>query len=87
MPGVARNAGRDAAGGRDIQGSPNVMVNGSPAVRVGDRIQGHGKPPHSGPVMVQGSSTVYVNGKKLCRAGDRASCGHSTTGSGNVSAG
>lgn len=87
MPGIARDSGTDLAGGSLIQGSPNVFVNGKPAVRKGDRVAGHGKPPHSGPVMIGCSSTVIVNGIGVCRAGDRASCGHPATGSPNVSAG
>lgn len=86
MPGVTRQ-GSDRAGGTNIQGSSNVFVNGKPAVRKGDSVAGHGKPPHSGPVMVGHSSTVFVNGIGVCRAGDTASCGHPASGSPNVSAG
>jgi uncharacterized Zn-binding protein involved in type VI secretion len=86
MPGIARQS-VDLAGGRQIQGSRNVFVNARPAVRKGDRIQGHGRGPHGGPVMVQGSGSVFVNGKPVCRAGDSANCGHKTSGSGNVFAG
>lgn len=84
MPGVVRDSGRDNTGGANIQGSRNTFVNSKPAVRVQDRVQGHGRGPHSNPTMVQGSSNVFVNGKKLCRAGDKANCGHSASGSNNV---
>lgn len=86
MPGIARE-GVDAAGGTIIQGSPNVFVDGAPAVRIGDAVAGHGPGPHAGPVMAQGSSTVFVNGIPVSRAGDAASCGHPASGSGDVFAG
>ena len=87
MPGVARDSGKDIAGGLLIQGSPNVFVNSKPAVRKGDAVAGHGKPPHASPIMVGSSGTVFVNGKGVCRAGDPASCGHVASGSSNVFAG
>ncbi len=84
MPGIARDAGTDTAGGAIIQGSPNVFANGQPVVRIGDAVQPHGRGPHAGPVMVGGSGNVKANGIGVSRAGDAASCGHSATGSGNV---
>ena len=84
MPGIARDAGKDVAGGPDITGSNNVFANGKPVVRIGDLIASHGLSPHDSAVMIQGSSNVFVNGKKVCRAGDAASCGHTTSGSGDV---
>jgi uncharacterized Zn-binding protein involved in type VI secretion len=88
MPGIARDNGKDFAGGALIQGSGNVFVNSKPAVRKGDLVAAHGKPPHApAPVMVGSSGSVFVNGKGVCRAGDAASCGHTASGSGNVFAG
>ena len=87
MPGIARDNGKDVAGGVLIQGSANVFVNSKPAVRKGDLVAGHGKAPHASPVMVGCSSKVRVNGKGVSRAGDAASCGHTATGSNNVFAG
>lgn len=84
MPGIARNAGQDVAGGAIVQGSSDVYANNNPAVRVGDRIAGHGKGPHASPVMAAGSSNVFVNNKAVCRSGDSATCGHASTGSSNV---
>ena len=86
MPGIVRK-GVDAAGGTLIQGSSNVFIDGAPAVRIGDAVAGHGRAPHSSPVMAQGSSTVFVNGIPVCRAGDAATCGHTASGSGDVFAG
>ena len=75
MPGVAR-AFVDEAGGTIIQGSPDVIVNGLPAARLNDAVQGHGLGPHAGPVMATGSPDVIVNGLPLCRAFvDVATCG------------
>jgi len=78
----------DTAGGRLVQGSPNVFVNGQPAVRLHDKVAGHGTGEHGGPVMASGSHTVIVNGLPLCREHvDYATCGHRATGSPDVFAG
>lgn len=84
MPGITRNAGTDVAGGAIVQGSPNVFANGSPVARIGDAVAGHGKGPHAGPVMASGSGNVFTNNIQTCRAGDTATCGHPSSGSGNV---
>jgi len=84
MPGVARDAGTDVAGGAIIQGSGNVFVEGKPIVRIGDAIAGHGRGPHSGPVMASGSGNVFANNISVSRAGDTATCGHPASGSGTV---
>ena len=84
MPGIARDSGTDVAGGADIQGSGNVFANNKPVVRVGDLIAAHGKPPHNAPMMIAGSGNVFTNNKSTCRDGDTASCGHPTSGSGDV---
>ena len=84
MPGIARDAGTDVAGGAIIQGSSNVFANGSPVARVGDAVAGHGRGSHRSPVMAAGSSNVFANGIAVCRAGDPATCGHPASGSSNV---
>ena len=84
MPGIARDAGTDSAGGAIIQGSGNVFANGKPVARIGDAVSGHGRGPHRGPVMASGSGNVFANSIGVCRAGDSASCGHPASGSGNV---
>lgn len=67
--------------------SPNVLVNGRGAGRVGDSYASHGCPvhgPHSGSIS-SGSSTVYINGKAAGRVGDAVSCGGAVAvGSSNV---
>lgn len=84
MPGVARDAGQDSAGGAIVKGSPNVFVNNKPVARVGDQVAGHGRSPHSSPVMAKGSPNVLTNEIPTCRAGDPATCGHPATGSSDV---
>jgi uncharacterized Zn-binding protein involved in type VI secretion len=84
MPGIARDAGVDSAGGPIIEGSPNVFANESPVARVGDAVAGHGRGSHTRPVMAEGSSNVFTNGIPTCRAGDPASCGDVATGSSDV---
>lgn len=81
--GVARR-GADVAGGTIIGGSGNVFANGHGVARVGDGVAGHGRDQHAGPVMASGSGDVFVNGIRTCRRGDVASCGHPSSGSGNV---
>jgi len=84
MPGIARDAGTDVAGGAIIQGSGNVFANSQPVVRIGDAVAGHGRGPHRSPVMAAGSGNVFANSIAVCRAGDPATCGHPASGSGNV---
>lgn len=61
-----------------LTGSGNVLINGQPAIRVGDAYPLHGgcpnTPPHGGNVSA-GSGTVNVNGRPLARIGDPISCG------------
>ena len=84
MPGASRKD-LDSAGGTIISGSPDVFINGSSAVRVGDKVAKHSKRgAHASPVMTSGSSDVFVNGLPLVREGDSASCGHVATGSSDV---
>jgi uncharacterized Zn-binding protein involved in type VI secretion len=74
----------DTAGGPLLEGSSNVFANGKSVVRLGDRVQSHGRSNHSSAVMIEGSSTVFCNGKPVCRKGHRATCGDQATGSSNV---
>jgi len=84
MPGIARGALQDTAGGQIIGGSPNVFANGKPVVRVNDSIQSHGSGSHAAAKMAQGSGNVYTNNLPTSRAGDLATCQHTATGSSNV---
>lgn len=70
-------------------GSPNVFINGIPALRVGDHYVTHqcGHSSHDS-VVAAGSSTVFVNGKPLARIADSIACGSAVgQGSSNVFAG
>ena len=70
-----------------IEGSPNVIINGRPAGRVGDHYSTHGCVAHPGHqvVFVAGSSKVVINGKPAARIGDAVSLGGAVQdGSGNV---
>ncbi|MFY0309633.1 PAAR domain-containing protein [Leisingera sp. D0M16] len=84
MPGVSRIS-QDAAGGTLIGVlAPSVFVNGTNVAVLGCAVAGHGIPPHAAPVMAGASSTVFAEGIGICRQGDPASCGHPSSGSGNV---
>ena len=78
----------------NIEGSPNVFVNGRAWHRQGDgwavHCCTHHDCPHGchGSALASGSSTVFVNGKEAGRIGDPVACGGTVaTGSGNVFAG
>jgi len=87
MPGVSR-VGTDKAGGTIVGNlAPTVFVNGVPIAVKGASVAGHGRSPHSSPVMNGSSGTVKAHGILICRAGDSATCGHAASGSGNVNAG
>jgi uncharacterized Zn-binding protein involved in type VI secretion len=79
MPKAARKT-VDLAGGPIKEGSDSVRIEGQPAARKGDAIQGHGDPPHTNPKIAKGSSKVRINGKEAARVGDPATCKHPITG-------
>jgi uncharacterized Zn-binding protein involved in type VI secretion len=84
MPGVSR-VGVDVAGGKIVGDlAPTVFVNNAPISVKGAAIEGHGRSPHSSPVMDKSSATVYANNILISREGDAATCGHVATGSGDV---
>ncbi len=83
MPGATRKT-LDSAGGKLIAGSPDVITNGQPQVRIGDAVEGHGPGEHGGPVMAEGSLSVITNGIPTSRAQHKATCGHPATGSPDV---
>tara|TARA_Y100000034_G_C6766367_1_gene341642 strand:- start:164 stop:433 length:270 start_codon:yes stop_codon:yes gene_type:complete len=79
---------KDTAGGVILGGqNTSVLVNGLPAAVLTDSVAGHGKNKHAGPEMITASGSVFCSGMPVCRMTDVASCGHSATGSENVSAG
>ena len=50
------------------QGSPDTMIGGQPAARVGDGTA-------SGAAVVEGSPNVFINGRPAAIAGGRNGCG------------
>ena len=93
MPAVTRVGDADVthcSGMSRAQGSGNVLCNGIPVSRQGDKntthlLPGSPCPPHSAAIG-SGSSTVFVNGKGGGRVGD-ATCTSVAAGSSNVFAG
>ncbi len=70
-----------------VEGSPNVIINGRLAGRVGDHYSTHGCVSHPGhqDVISAGSSKVVINGKPAARVGDAVSIGGTVQdGSDNV---
>tara|TARA_R110000851_G_C13100426_1_gene568210 strand:- start:6211 stop:7944 length:1734 start_codon:yes stop_codon:yes gene_type:complete len=69
-----------------IGGSPDVLIDGRPAARVGDALAPHSKPKHPPHprTIAAGSSTVMINGKPAAVTGGAISCGGVTIGSGSV---
>lgn len=62
-------------------GSTDVVINGSPALRVSDPWPDHtdGNSTHAG-TQAAGSPTVVVNGLALARIGDSIDCGDAVAG-------
>jgi len=54
--------------GTVTEGSPDVMIGGKPAARVGDGAA-------SGAPVVEGSPNVFINGRPAAIAGGRNGCG------------
>ena len=70
-----------------VEGSPNVIINGRPAGRLGDHYASHGCVIHPGhqDVIAAGSSKEVINGRPAARVGDAVSIGGAVqNGSGNV---
>lgn len=70
-----------------ILGSPNVKINGMPAMLVGGQYAPHCCPKKGCHPVIQstGSGTVKINGRPAARLGDSVACGAATiSGSGNV---
>jgi uncharacterized Zn-binding protein involved in type VI secretion len=61
-----------------VEGSPDTMIGGKPAARVGDGAA-------SGAPVVEGSPNVFINGRPAAIAGGRSDCGGvAVGGSSNV---
>jgi uncharacterized Zn-binding protein involved in type VI secretion len=84
MSGISR-VGVDVAGGTIVGNlAPTVFANGSPVAVNGAAVAGHGKPPHASPVMIAECNNVYACGILVVKAGNSATCGHPSSGSGDV---
>lgn len=57
--------------------SPNVRIDGIPAIRQDDAFESHACPDESehSRSLVGGSGSVFINGKPAGREGDAISCG------------
>lgn len=60
-----------------IEASPNVTIDGIPAMRQGDAFESHACPDESehSRSLSGGSGSVFINGKPAGRVGDAISCG------------
>ena len=83
--GAARTL-QDVAGGLILgPGVPSVLVNSLPISVLGDAVAGHGENQHAASSMlIGGPRSVLAGGKPVVKQGDPSTCGHTTTGSGNV---
>ena len=83
--GAARTL-QDVAGGLILgPGVSSVLVNSLPISVLGDAVAGHGENQHAASSMlIGGPRSVLAGGKPVVRQGDPSTCGHITTGSGNV---
>ena len=59
---------------RAITASPSVDIEGSPAVRLGDKYPAHAPDFVPTTPVIEGSSKVFINGKPAARVGDRLAC-------------
>tara|TARA_B100000941_G_scaffold167286_1_gene119113 strand:+ start:3094 stop:3351 length:258 start_codon:yes stop_codon:yes gene_type:complete len=85
MPGVSRD--NDTAGGDLIASQSTVFANGQAIIIDGDAVANHGPSPHNAATISAGSNNVFIGNTAVVNAGDAASCGHTSSGSGNVNVG
>ena len=83
MAGVSRD--NDTAGGDLIPSQTTVFANNEEVIVDNDDVAGHGGGPHAAPTIPAGKqSKVFANNKLVVIAGDDATCGHLSSGSGDV---
>ena len=86
MPGVSRD--NDTAIGDLIASQSTVFANNNAIIIDGDGVAPHLPCPvpaiHCSATMTAGSNNVFIDGTAVVNAGDSATCGHVSTGSGNV---
>ena len=59
-------------GGKVLEGSANMIVDGKPVAREGDKVS---CPIHGDTTIDSGSATYLVDGKPTARDGDKTACG------------
>lgn len=59
-------------GGKVVEGSENMIIDGKPVARVGDKVS---CPIHGDTTIDSGSPTYIVDGKPTARDGDKTACG------------
>ena len=78
MPAAARFLDPTGHPGLVMQGSPNVLIEGLPAARLGDKHVCLLPPlagPHPPSPLAKGSASVLINGMPAARQGDTSGCG------------
>ena len=78
MPAAARMLDPTSHPGLLMQGSPTVLIEGLPAVRMGDKHVCLLPPlagPHPPSPIAKGSASVLINNLSAARQGDAAGCG------------
>ncbi len=75
---AARQGDPTTHGGVITGGSPQVLIGGQPAARMGDShscpAANPGGAPHVGGPITTGSTTVLIGGQPAARQGDAAAC-------------
>ena len=86
MPGISRD--NDTAVGDLITSQDSVYANGEYVIVDGNSVVSHAPCPvpasHCSATMGAGSNNVFAEGIAVVNEGDSASCGHTSTGSGDV---
>lgn len=84
--GISRD--NDTAAGDLVPSQSTVYANGEKVIVHGNSVVPHPPcpvvPVHCAATMIAGSKNVYIGGIRVVNAGDSATCGHKSTGSGNV---
>lgn len=83
MPAAHRKGDKGSGHGcwpprENLEGSPDVYVNGIPLHREGDAWDAHtcpSIPETHASILASGSGTVFINGKAAARIGDPVACG------------
>lgn len=84
--GISRD--NDTAAGDLVPSQSTVYANNEKVIVNGDAVVPHPPCPivpiHCSATMIAGSKNVFIGGIAVVNQGDSATCGHKSTGSGNV---